>query len=91
MSEPSTVESPAILFEYARRKSQESAVDRAGVDAILPAAASLPADAVVGINVHPRADLSAVRQLGVDLIQGHLSATAAPGEETREVRTDART
>lgn len=47
-----TVESPAILFEYARNKSQESAVDRACVKAILGAAGGLPPGAVLGINVH---------------------------------------
>lgn len=47
-----TVENPAILFEYARNKSQESAVDRACVEAILDAAARLPAGSKLGINVH---------------------------------------
>jgi len=47
-----TAESPAILFEYARKKNRESDVDRACVGAILGAASSLPADTTVGINVH---------------------------------------
>jgi EAL domain-containing protein (putative c-di-GMP-specific phosphodiesterase class I) len=47
-----SAESPAILFEYARQKSKESAVDRACVLAILDAALDLPADAVLGVNVH---------------------------------------
>jgi EAL domain-containing protein (putative c-di-GMP-specific phosphodiesterase class I) len=47
-----SAESPAILFEYARRKSRESAVDRACVIAVLDAARDLPKDAVLGINVH---------------------------------------
>jgi EAL domain-containing protein (putative c-di-GMP-specific phosphodiesterase class I) len=47
-----SAETPAILFEYARKKSKESAVDRACVDAVLDAARELPPDSVVGINVH---------------------------------------
>ena len=47
-----SAESPSILFEYARKKSRESAVDRACVEAILNAAKGLPADATLGINVH---------------------------------------
>lgn len=47
-----TVENPAILFEYARKKSQEATVDRACVATILDAAAGLPTGAVVGLNVH---------------------------------------
>jgi EAL domain-containing protein (putative c-di-GMP-specific phosphodiesterase class I) len=47
-----SAESPAILFEYARNKSQESAVDRACVEAILDDARVLQADDLLGINVH---------------------------------------
>jgi len=47
-----TAESPSILFEYARNKNRESDVDRACVEAILDAARSLPADTMLGINVH---------------------------------------
>jgi EAL domain-containing protein (putative c-di-GMP-specific phosphodiesterase class I) len=47
-----TAETPAILFEYARKKSRESAVDRACVQAILDAARALPGDMTLGINVH---------------------------------------
>jgi len=47
-----SAENPSILFEYARRKSKESAVDRACVAAVLDAARGLPRGAVLGINVH---------------------------------------
>jgi EAL domain-containing protein (putative c-di-GMP-specific phosphodiesterase class I) len=47
-----TAEAPAILFEYARKKSKEALVDRACVEAIVEAAAALPLDVMVGINVH---------------------------------------
>src|SRR4051794_2237581 len=47
-----TAEAPAILFEYARKKSKEALVDRACVEAIVGAAAALPLDVMVGINVH---------------------------------------
>jgi EAL domain-containing protein (putative c-di-GMP-specific phosphodiesterase class I) len=43
-----SAESPAILFEYARKKSKESAVDRACVEAILEAARNLPEEASEG-------------------------------------------
>ena len=48
----STVESPDILFDYARQKGQEAAVDRACARVILRAARGLPEDVRVGINVH---------------------------------------
>jgi EAL domain-containing protein (putative c-di-GMP-specific phosphodiesterase class I) len=47
-----SAENPSILFEYARKKNRESAVDRACVAAILEAAPGLRAEAMVGINVH---------------------------------------
>jgi len=47
-----SAETPAILFEYARKKNRESAVDRACVETILDAARSLPAEGTLGINVH---------------------------------------
>lgn len=47
-----SAETPAILFEYARKKSRESAVDRACVTAILDETRGLPGDHVLGINVH---------------------------------------
>jgi EAL domain-containing protein (putative c-di-GMP-specific phosphodiesterase class I) len=47
-----SVESPEILFEYARRKRSLPAVDRACIDAIFAAAAALPGEPRLGINVH---------------------------------------
>jgi EAL domain-containing protein (putative c-di-GMP-specific phosphodiesterase class I) len=47
-----SAENPTILFEYARKKSKESLVDRACVDVILAEAQSLPAETQLGINVH---------------------------------------
>ena len=47
-----SAENPTILFEYARRKSRESIVDRACVRAILDAARGLPRGSTLGINVH---------------------------------------
>ncbi len=47
-----SAESPAILFEYARKKSKESLVDRACVAAILDETRGMPEDMVLGINVH---------------------------------------
>jgi len=47
-----TAECPTILFDYARKKNKEAAVDRACVRAILEAARDLPRDTVLGVNVH---------------------------------------
>lgn len=47
-----TLESPDILFEFARRKHEEPIVDRAAVAAILHDAVRLPASLPVQINVH---------------------------------------
>jgi EAL domain-containing protein (putative c-di-GMP-specific phosphodiesterase class I) len=47
-----SLETPDILFEYARKKNQEGSVDKACVAAILCAARSLPPELSLGINVH---------------------------------------
>lgn len=47
-----SVESPEILFEYARRKRSLPAVDRACMEAIFAAASALPGEPRLGINVH---------------------------------------
>lgn len=47
-----SVESPDILFEYARNKGQSAAVDKACISAILRAARSLPRHVRLGLNVH---------------------------------------
>jgi EAL domain-containing protein (putative c-di-GMP-specific phosphodiesterase class I) len=48
----SNVESPQVLFEYARRKHEEGVVDRACVATILEAARVLPPDLRLSVNVH---------------------------------------
>jgi EAL domain-containing protein (putative c-di-GMP-specific phosphodiesterase class I) len=48
----SSLESPDVLFEYARKRNREAPVDRACVDAILSAARELPGDLPLGLNVH---------------------------------------
>ncbi len=47
-----TLEAPDILFEFARRKHEESTVDRAALVAILDAARSLPRELGLHLNVH---------------------------------------
>lgn len=47
-----TLEAPDILFEFARRKHEESIVDRAAISAILREARKLPPDLPVHLNVH---------------------------------------
>lgn len=46
------IESPEVLFEYARRKRAEGPVDRACVATALRAAAPLPGEPRLSINVH---------------------------------------
>ncbi len=46
------LESPDVLFEYARRKQAEDLVDRACVSAVLEAASQLPGDPHLFVNVH---------------------------------------
>lgn len=48
----STLESPDILFEFARRKNEESIVDRAAISSILREARKLPQDLALHLNVH---------------------------------------
>ncbi len=47
-----TLESPEVLFDYARRKNREGDLDRACVTTILGASRELPCAADLGINVH---------------------------------------
>jgi EAL domain-containing protein (putative c-di-GMP-specific phosphodiesterase class I) len=47
-----SVESPEIMFEYARKKNRESEVDRRCVSVILEASKGLPAHVRLGLNVH---------------------------------------
>ena len=49
-----SMESAAVMFDYVRRKREEVAVDRACVRAALEAAAQLPDEPCVAINVHVR-------------------------------------
>jgi EAL domain-containing protein (putative c-di-GMP-specific phosphodiesterase class I) len=46
------LESPDVLFEYARRKHAELSVDHACVETALRSARSLPASARLSVNVH---------------------------------------
>jgi EAL domain-containing protein (putative c-di-GMP-specific phosphodiesterase class I) len=65
-----SAENPSILFEYARKKSRESAVDRACVKAILEATTDLPPEATLGLNVHASTlamDADFVKFLGASL------------------------
>jgi EAL domain-containing protein (putative c-di-GMP-specific phosphodiesterase class I) len=47
-----TLEAPDLLFEYARRKREEAAVDRAAVAAVAESATALRADLPVHVNAH---------------------------------------
>jgi EAL domain-containing protein (putative c-di-GMP-specific phosphodiesterase class I) len=74
-----SAESPSILFEYARKKSRESAVDRACVAAILDAASRvLPDEATVGLNIH--ASTLAMDTGFVGFLEASLREHAVPGK-----------
>jgi len=47
-----SVETPDILFAYARKKNREAELDRACIAAVLKAARGLPEDVRLGVNVH---------------------------------------
>jgi EAL domain-containing protein (putative c-di-GMP-specific phosphodiesterase class I) len=47
-----SIESPNVLFEYARRKNRAAEVDLACVRAVLGAATALPRQVRIGINIH---------------------------------------
>jgi len=46
------LESPVVLFEYARRRGLEARADRTCVNAAIEACARLPSDVRVSVNVH---------------------------------------
>lgn len=48
----SNMESAAVFFEYARRKREENAVDRACIETALRTAKQLPGDPILSLNVH---------------------------------------
>jgi EAL domain-containing protein (putative c-di-GMP-specific phosphodiesterase class I) len=48
----SSLETPDVLFEFARRKHAEAVVDRAAIATALAAAAKLPANLPLHLNVH---------------------------------------
>lgn len=47
-----SVESPEILFDYARKKNREAEVDRRCVSVVLESAKALPRNVRIGLNVH---------------------------------------
>jgi len=47
-----SMERPDVLFEYARRKGEESRIDRLCIAAALEAAATLPNEPHISVNVH---------------------------------------
>jgi len=48
----SSIERPDVLFEYARRKGEESQIDWVCITEALTAAATLPGEPAISINVH---------------------------------------
>src|SRR5687768_9507977 len=47
-----SVESPDILFEYARRKNSTAEVDHACMRAVFAEARALPEEVHIGLNIH---------------------------------------
>src|SRR5438309_1888612 len=90
----SNVERPDVLFEYARRKGEESQVDsiciadgcsRDSVRAAVIASIVSLADAIgarpIVEGIEHEDDLEVVTALGVDIVQGFLFAPAMPVSE----------
>lgn len=48
----SNLEMPDLLFGYARRKHEETRLDRAAIAAILASAAQVPGEPVIHVNIH---------------------------------------
>jgi EAL domain-containing protein (putative c-di-GMP-specific phosphodiesterase class I) len=73
----STMTNPAVLFEYARRKRQETQIDIICIAQALEAASSLPGDPLISINVHG-STLSEVPNFAGLLIESALAFAIGP-------------
>ncbi len=86
------VESPDVLFEYARRKRAEGTVDRACAAAVLQEAAHLPGEPRVCLNVHASTlardhefgvfigDVASSRGVSIDRITFEIVEHTLPGD-----------
>lgn len=63
-----TMERPDVLFDYARRKGEETRIDMLCIAHILAAAVSLPAEPLISINIHG-STISSVPRFAATLIE----------------------
>jgi EAL domain-containing protein (putative c-di-GMP-specific phosphodiesterase class I) len=78
------MEPPAVLFEYVRRKREETALDRACVASALKAASGLPAEVPLSLNVHA-ATLERDPEFVLYLTDEAAADAIAPGRLTVEI------
>ncbi|MFZ0964496.1 MAG: EAL domain-containing protein [Terriglobia bacterium] len=79
-----SAESAPVMFEYVRRKREEISVDRACVQTAMRAAALLPSEPCISINVHVRT-LVRDRSFVQDLKRMAEESSIAPGRLTIEL------
>ena len=72
-----SMESPLVLFEYARRKGSETQIDMLCLAEAISAAASLPGLPMISLNVHG-STLSDVPRFAATLLERKPPATALP-------------
>jgi EAL domain-containing protein (putative c-di-GMP-specific phosphodiesterase class I) len=72
-----TMETPNVMFEYARRKGRETDIDRLCVATAMAGAADLPDQPIVSINVHG-STLCNTPRFAEGLIEGALAHGIAP-------------
>ena len=82
--EGSSVARPDILFEYARRKGEESAVDLICVAEALSASAVIPQRPMLSINIHG-ATLANVDKVADQLLEAAATYGIAPGQLMLEI------
>jgi EAL domain-containing protein (putative c-di-GMP-specific phosphodiesterase class I) len=82
--EGSSVARPDVLFEYARRKGEESAVDLICVAEALAASAVIPRRPLLSINIHG-ATLANVDHVAERLLEAASAYGIAPGELMLEI------
>lgn len=79
-----SAESAAVMFEYVRRKREEVSVDRACVQTAMQAAALLPSEPCISVNVHVRT-LVRDRDFVSDLLRMAEENSIAPWRLTVEL------
>ncbi len=79
-----TMANPVVLFEYARRRMQETQIDLICIAEALAAASTLPGEPLISINVHG-STLSEVANFAGILVESALAHTIGPRRLMLEV------